>query len=110
MTIKVYEENGTTVIAPEGKIDHITVKEFESQRRILNGYIKLHFVVVFKFKTELTVFEETVPAIFIEAIQSDALKAVIVKPLAGRLIGTERTSCNDGYFIPAGYPFIDDRR
>lgn len=31
MTIKVYEENGTTVIAPEGKIDHITVKEFESQ-------------------------------------------------------------------------------
>lgn len=31
MTIKVYEENGTTVIAPEGKIDHITVKEFESR-------------------------------------------------------------------------------
>ncbi len=31
MTIKVYEENGTTVIAPEGKIDHITVKDFESQ-------------------------------------------------------------------------------
>lgn len=31
MTIKVFEENGTTVIAPEGKIDHITVKEFDSQ-------------------------------------------------------------------------------
>ena len=31
MTIKVYEENGTTVIANEGKIDHINVKEFDSQ-------------------------------------------------------------------------------
>ncbi len=30
MTIKVYEENGTTVIAPEGKIDHVTVEEFEN--------------------------------------------------------------------------------
>lgn len=31
MIIKVYEENGTTVIAPEGKIDHVTVAEFESK-------------------------------------------------------------------------------
>ena len=31
MTINVYEENGTTVIAPEGKIDHVTVDEFESK-------------------------------------------------------------------------------
>lgn len=31
MTIKVYEENGTQVIAPEGKIDHVTVEEFESK-------------------------------------------------------------------------------
>ena len=29
MTINVYEENGTTVIAPEGKIDHLTSEEFE---------------------------------------------------------------------------------
>lgn len=34
MTIKVYEENGTQVIAPEGKIDHVTVEEFESK---ING-------------------------------------------------------------------------
>ena len=31
MTIKVYEENGATVIAPEGKIDHVTVEEFENK-------------------------------------------------------------------------------
>ena len=31
MTIKVYEENGTKVIAPEGKIDHVTVEEFEKK-------------------------------------------------------------------------------
>lgn len=29
MTIKVFEENGTPVLAPEGKIDHVTVKDFE---------------------------------------------------------------------------------
>ena len=31
MTINVYEENGKTVIAPDGKIDHVTVEEFESK-------------------------------------------------------------------------------
>ena len=31
MTINVYEENGKPVIAPDGKIDHVTVEEFESK-------------------------------------------------------------------------------
>ena len=31
MTIKTFEENGMTVVAPEGKIDHVTVKEFEDK-------------------------------------------------------------------------------
>lgn len=31
MTIKVYEKNGTTAIAPEGKIDHVTAGEFENK-------------------------------------------------------------------------------
>ncbi len=31
MIIKTYEDNGTTVIAPEGKIDHVTVQEFEAK-------------------------------------------------------------------------------
>jgi len=31
MTIKVFEENGAAVIAPEGKIDHVTVEEFENK-------------------------------------------------------------------------------
>lgn len=29
MTIKIYEKDKTPVIAPEGKIDHVTVEEFE---------------------------------------------------------------------------------
>lgn len=31
MTIQVYEENGTTILAPEGKIDHVTAEEFENK-------------------------------------------------------------------------------
>ncbi len=31
MTINEYLENGSAVIAPEGKIDHITVGEFEKK-------------------------------------------------------------------------------
>ncbi len=31
MTIKTFEENGMTVVAPEGKIDHVTVEEFENK-------------------------------------------------------------------------------
>ena len=31
MTIKVYEENGKQVIAPEGKIDHVTFEKFEEK-------------------------------------------------------------------------------
>lgn len=31
MTVKVYEENGRQVIAPEGKIDHVTVEEFDAK-------------------------------------------------------------------------------
>jgi len=31
MTIKVYEENGKQIIAPECKIDHVTVEEFDAK-------------------------------------------------------------------------------
>ena len=31
MTIKVYEKDGSPVTAPEGKIDHVTVGEFEEK-------------------------------------------------------------------------------
>ena len=31
MTINVFEENGMTVVAPEGKIDHVTAPEFENK-------------------------------------------------------------------------------
>ena len=37
MTIKVYEENGKKIIAPEGKIDHVTVEEFEEKINDLCG-------------------------------------------------------------------------
>ena len=41
MTIKVYEENGSTVIAPEGKIDHVTVEEFENKMTELGERARL---------------------------------------------------------------------
>lgn len=31
MTINVYKKDGSTVIAPEGKIDHVTAAEFEAK-------------------------------------------------------------------------------
>ena len=31
MTINVFEDNGAAVVAPVGKIDHVTVAEFEQQ-------------------------------------------------------------------------------
>jgi len=31
MQISIYEENGASVIAPSGKIDHVTVGEFEEK-------------------------------------------------------------------------------
>ena len=31
MNINVLQENGAAVLAPEGKIDHVTVSEFESK-------------------------------------------------------------------------------
>ncbi len=31
MQISVYEENGLNVVAPSGKIDHVTVAEFDGQ-------------------------------------------------------------------------------
>ena len=31
MQINIYEENGASVIAPSGKIDHVTVGEFEEK-------------------------------------------------------------------------------
>lgn len=37
MTINIFEENGASVIAPEGKIDHVTVEEFENKITELNG-------------------------------------------------------------------------
>lgn len=31
MQISVYEENGVNVVAPSGKIDHVTVAEFDGE-------------------------------------------------------------------------------
>ena len=71
------------------------VKKLKCPGRIFHSKIELHPVVVFKFKTEFTVFDETVPSVFIETIQPDTLKAMTVKPFAGWLIDAQRTACND---------------
>ena len=39
MKINIFEDNGTPVIAPEGKIDHVTVNEFESK---INELVEKH--------------------------------------------------------------------
>lgn len=54
--------------------------------RILNGVIKLHPVIVFKFKRAVTVFDKVIPSVFIEAVQSGVLKSVLIQPYTGQLI------------------------
>lgn len=61
MTIKVYEENGTTVIAPEGKIDHVTVEGFESK---INELIESNDTL-------------TLDMIGVEYVSSAALRAIL---------------------------------
>ena len=43
-------------------------------------------------EAEVTVFNKTVPSVFVEAVQFDISKAVAVKPQTGRFIGTKRTA------------------
>ena len=59
---------------------------------------------------KLAVFYKAVPAVFVEAVQPDSLHSVQIKPLAGRFIRAERTSCDHRHLISAGDPFIDDGR
>ena len=61
MIIKVYEENGMTVIAPEGKIDHVTVEEFEGK---VNELIESHDTL-------------TIDMIGVEYVSSAALRAIL---------------------------------
>ncbi len=61
MTIKVYEENGMTVVAPEGKIDHVTVEEFESK---INELVESHDTL-------------TLDMAGVEYVSSAALRAIL---------------------------------
>lgn len=61
MTIKITEENGVTVIAPEGKIDHVTVEEFENT---VNGLAESHDTL-------------TLDMIGVEYVSSAALRAIL---------------------------------
>ena len=61
-------------------------KESERLWRILNCVIKLHPVIVFKFKSAITVFDKVIPSIFIETVQSGVLKSMLIQPYTGWLI------------------------
>ncbi len=61
MTIKTFEENGTTVIAPEGKIDHVTVEEFENK---INELVESNDTL-------------TLDMIGVEYVSSAALRAIL---------------------------------
>jgi hypothetical protein len=54
--------------------------------RILNRIIKLHPVIVFKFKGAITLFDKVIPSVLIETVHSDVLKAMLIQPYAGWLI------------------------
>ena len=54
--------------------------------RILNCVIKLHPVIVFKFKSAIAVFDKEIPSIFIETVQSSVLKSILIPPYTGCFI------------------------
>ena len=54
--------------------------------RILNRVIKLHPVIVFKFKSAVTVFDKEIPSVLVETVRSDVLKSMLIQPSAGWLI------------------------
>ena len=54
--------------------------------RILNCVIKLHPVIVFKFKSTITVFDKVIPSIFIETVQSGVPKSMLIQPYTRWLI------------------------
>ena len=56
--------------------------------RILNCVIKLHPVIVFQFKRAAAVFDKEIPSVFVETVQSDVLKSMLVQPYTGWLINT----------------------
>ena len=58
----------------------------ERHWRILNCVIKLHLVVVFKFKRVVAVFDKKISSVFIETIKSDVLKSMLIQPYSGWLI------------------------
>ena len=54
--------------------------------RTLNGVIKLHPVIVFKFKRAVAVFDKEIPSVLVETVRSDVLKSMLIQPSAGWLI------------------------
>ena len=54
--------------------------------RILDCVIKLHPVIVFKFKRAVAVFDKVIPSVFIETVQSGVLKSAPIQPYTGCLI------------------------
>ena len=53
-----------TVVDHDLKIRQM-IKKLKGQRRILDGIVKMHLVVILKLKAELTVLNKTVPSVFI---------------------------------------------
>ena len=71
------------------------IKKREGFGRILHGQIELHAVIIFRLKAEIAVFDKTVPAVFVEAVQLYMLKPVAVQPLTGRFVSAEGAPRDD---------------
>ena len=83
------------------------LKKFEGVGRIFHGIIKMHFIIIFQLKIKGTALDEIVAAVFVQAVKGKPLKTMLIKPLAGSIIGTYRPPCNDFYIVPSIQPFVN---
>ena len=67
----------------------------------------MHFVIIFQLQIKAAAFYEIVPAVFIQAVQINFFKAMLIKPFAGCVVGTDRTDGNDFYVVAFCQPAVD---
>ena len=67
----------------------------------------MHFVIIFQFQIEAAAFKEVVAAVFVQAVQINLFKTVLIKLFAGCVVGTDRAAGNDFYVVAFCQPAVD---
>ena len=83
------------------------IKKLKGQWRIFYSNIEMHFVVILQFQIKVTVLYKVVTSVFIQAVEFYSLKAVLIKPLSGGIIGNVRTAGYYGHIMSLVDPVID---